>query len=80
MMSDLDVVVTYTGHEANLRPVASAFVRMMKSKTNPDGTFIDPDLEAEFQEWMKQQEAEKARNKNAPLMLEPSTGQKGLFA
>ena len=44
---------TYTGTEPNLKPVANALARMLREAVNADGTFIDPELEAEFQEWRK---------------------------
>ena len=52
-MTDFEIKAEYTGQEPNLRPAASAFARMIKKITNPDGTFTDPDLEAEYQEWKK---------------------------
>ena len=55
-MADFEIKAEYTGQEPNLRPAASAFVRMIKKITNPDGTFTDPELEAEFQEWLKKEE------------------------
>ena len=53
-MDSLVIRAEYTGTEPNLRPAASAFARMIKKITNPDGTFTDPELEAEFQEWTKE--------------------------
>ena len=52
-MADFEIRAEYTGKEPNLRPAASAFARMIKKITNPDGTFTDPDLEAEYQDWIK---------------------------
>ena len=52
-MADFEIRAEYTGKEPNLRPAASAFARMIKSAINADGTFTDPDLEAEYQEWIK---------------------------
>lgn len=52
-MADFEIRTEYTGQEPNLRPAASAFARMIKKITNPDGTFTDPDLEAEYQDWIK---------------------------
>ena len=52
-MADFEIKAEYTGQEPNLRPAASAFARMIKKITNPDGTFTDPDLEAEYQDWIK---------------------------
>ena len=52
-MNDLKIVTEYTGKDPNLRPAASAFARLIMQVTNPDGSFSDPDLEAEFQQWMK---------------------------
>ena len=52
-MADFEIRAEYTGTEPNLKPAASAFVRMIKKQVNPDGTFIDPELEAEFQDWIK---------------------------
>lgn len=52
-MADFEIKAEYTGKEPNLRPAASAFARMIKKITNPDGTFTDPDLEAEYQDWIK---------------------------
>ena len=52
-MADREIRAEYTGKTPNLRPAASAFARMIKKITNPDGTFTDPDLEAEYQDWIK---------------------------
>ena len=52
-MADFEIRAEYTGQEPNLRPAASAFARMIKKITNPDGTFTDTDLEAEYQDWIK---------------------------
>lgn len=52
-MPDMEIRAEYTGTEPNLRPAASAFARLIKSITNADGTFTDPDLEAEYQDWIK---------------------------
>lgn len=52
-MDDYEIHAEYTGKDPNLRPAASAFARMIKKITNPDGTFTDPDLEAEYQDWIK---------------------------
>ena len=52
-----DIRVEYTGIEPNLKPAASAFVWMMKNAVNADGTFTDPELEAEYQKWREQHEA-----------------------
>lgn len=51
-MADLEIRAEFTGKDPNLRPAASAFARLIKSITNADGTFTDPDLEAEYQEWI----------------------------
>ena len=50
---ELTIKAEYTGVEPNLRPAASAFARMIKAVTNPDGTFTDTELEQEFQKWRK---------------------------
>ena len=55
-MPDMEIRAEYTGTEPNLMPAASAFARLIKSITNANGTFTDPDLEAEYQDW-KQKEA-----------------------
>ena len=52
-MAEMEICAEYTGTDPNLRPAASAFARMIKKITNPDGTFTDPDLEAEYQNWIK---------------------------
>ena len=52
-MPDMEIRAEYTGTEPNLRPAASAFARLIKSITNADGTFTDPDLESEYQDWIK---------------------------
>ena len=49
---ELTIRVEYTGENPNLRPAASAFARLLRQVTNPDGSFSDPDIEAEFQQWM----------------------------
>ena len=51
-MAEMEIHAEYTGEIPNLRPAASAFARLIKSITNADGTFTDPDLEAEYQEWI----------------------------
>ena len=50
----MEIRPEYTGTDPDLHPAASAFARLMKSITNADGTFTDPDLEAEFQAWQKE--------------------------
>ena len=50
---ELTIHATYTGTEPNLKPAASAFAEAIQRAVNADGTFIDPELEAEFQEWRK---------------------------
>lgn len=55
-MDSFEIRAEYTGTDPNLRPAASAFARMIKNITNQDGTFADPDLEAEFQEWIKEKD------------------------
>ena len=52
-MADFEIKAEYTGTETNLKPAASAFARMIKKITNPDGSFTDPELEAEYQDWIK---------------------------
>jgi hypothetical protein len=52
-MADFEIWAEYTGTEPNLKPAASAFARMIKKITNPDGTFTDPELEEEYQNWIK---------------------------
>ena len=59
-MPDMNIVVTYTGNQPNLRPAASAFARMIKNMVNPDGTFADAALEAEYLEWTKTKSADAA--------------------
>ena len=59
-MPDMNIVVTYTGNQPNLRPAASAFARMIKNMVNPDGTFADAALEAEYLEWTKAKSADAA--------------------
>ena len=48
----MEIRAEYTGTDPNLRPAASAFARMIRSITGADGAFTDPDLEAEYQEWI----------------------------
>ena len=57
MTTDKELIVRaeYTGAKPNLRPAASAFSRVIRDAVNPDGTFKDQDLEAEFQQWLKNQ-------------------------
>lgn len=52
-MPDMEIRAEYTGTDPNLRPAASAFARMIKKITNPDGSFTDPELESEYQDWIK---------------------------
>ena len=52
---ELTIRAEYTGAKPNLRPAASAFSRVIRDAVNPDGTFKDQDLEAEFQQWLKNQ-------------------------
>lgn len=53
----MEIRVTYTGIEPNLKPAASAFARAIKSKITAAGTFADPELEAEYQEWKAKKKA-----------------------
>lgn len=59
-MNDLEVRAEYTGTDPNLKPAASAFARMIKKITDANGSFLDPDLEAEYQAWIKQKTASAA--------------------
>ena len=56
-VADMEIRAEYTGQNPNLKPAASAFARMIKKITNPDGTFTDPELEAEYQEWLQKEAA-----------------------
>ena len=51
---EMTIKAEYTGVEPNLKPAASACAQMMKSITNPDGTFKDTELEKEFQKWREE--------------------------
>lgn len=53
---ELTIRAEYTGNKPNMRPAANAFARAIRSAVNPDGSFTDPDLEAEFQQWLKDKE------------------------
>lgn len=53
-MADMEIRAEYTGTDPDLHPAASAFARLIKSITNADGTFTDPDLETEFQAWQRE--------------------------
>ena len=55
-MADFEIRAEYTGTEPNLKPAASAFARMIRSITDADGAFTDPDLEAEYQKWISKKE------------------------
>ena len=59
-MAEMEIRAEYTGTDPNLRPAASAFARLIKSITNADGTFTDPDLEAEFHAWEQKRTADGA--------------------
>ena len=50
---ELTIHVEYTGNEPNMKPAASAFARTIMAAVTADGTFKDPDLEAEFQQWIR---------------------------
>ena len=65
-MAEFEIKAEYTGTEPNLKPAASAFARMIKKITNPDGTFTDPDLEAEFQEWIKEKDRQQVAAAGGP--------------
>lgn len=60
LVADFEIRPEYTGTDPNLHPAASAFARLIKSITNADGTFTDPDLEAEFQAWEQKRTADGA--------------------
>ena len=45
---ELKIYVEYTGIEPDLKPLARAIAERMRKEVNPDGTFIDPKLEAEY--------------------------------
>ena len=51
-MAEMEIRAEYTGTAPNFRPAASAFARMIKSITDANGAFTDPDLEEEYQEWI----------------------------
>ena len=53
----MEIRVKYTGTEPNLKPAASAFARVIKKAVNADGTFTDPELEAEYQAWKEKKKA-----------------------
>lgn len=55
-MEDLQIRAEYTGVNPNMKPAASAFARAIRAAVNPDGSFTDSDLEAEFQQWLKDKE------------------------
>ena len=55
-MAEMEIRAEYTGTDPNLRPAASAFARMIKSITDANGAFIDPDLEEEYQRWISKKE------------------------
>jgi len=65
-VDSFEIRAEYTGTKPNLRPAASAFVRMIKKVTNPDGTFKDPELEAEFQEWTKEKDRQQVAAAGGP--------------
>ena len=52
-MEEMQIRIEYTGNEPNMKPAASAFARTIREATAADGTFKDPDLEAEFQQWIR---------------------------
>ena len=58
LVADYEIRPEYTGTDPNLHPAASAFARLIKSITNADGTFTDPELEAEFQAWEQKRTAD----------------------
>ena len=53
---ELTIKAEYTGTDPNLVPAAHAFARVIRKVTNTDGTFTDPELEAEFQKWREEHE------------------------
>lgn len=59
-MKEVQIQIEYTGNEPNMKPAASAFARMIKNMVNPDGTFADASLEAEYLEWTKAKSADAA--------------------
>lgn len=52
-MAEMEIRAEYTGVDPDIKPAAHAFARMIKNAVNADGAFADPELEAEFQEWLK---------------------------
>ena len=56
----MKIVAEYSGKPPNWKPMASAFARVIEEAIDADGTFKDLALEAEFQEWMKEQNREGA--------------------
>lgn len=58
--TEMIVHAEYTGMEPNLTPAAHAFARMIRNAVNADGTFTAPDLEAEFQQWVRDREEKSA--------------------
>jgi len=53
----MEIRATFTGTEPNLKPAASAFARVIRSMITEAGTFADPELEAEYQEWKAKKKA-----------------------
>ena len=52
-MEEMQIRIEYTGKEPNMKPAASAFARTIRAAVTADGTFKDPELEAEFQQWIR---------------------------
>lgn len=53
---ELTIRAEYTGVNPNMKPASSAFASAIRAAVNPDGSFTDSDLEAEFQQWLKDKE------------------------
>ena len=52
----MEIITEYSGKMPNWGPMASAFARAIDEALDADGNFKDPELNAEFQEWLKDQE------------------------
>ena len=48
------IVPEINGEDPNWLPMARGLIKWTEDLSNPDGTFKDPALEAEFQEWQRE--------------------------
>ena len=54
------IVPEINGEDPNWLPMARGLIKWTEDLSNPDGTFKDPEMEAEFQEWQRERKGKES--------------------